>query len=222
VSVRGFAASVGAVLVLAGLAGCVSAPAPRTTPNALERTAAAIAAGHSAQVESSAPPWIQLWTPNQAGAVIERCVQKASDGVLAVLIFPPVHDTPLSFEYGVVGDLGGLRPETFDSTTAVELVDGCVASAPVDTRRLLVPPPDWDALYSYDVTVLRRCLLEHGQRIAAPPDRNLYKQFLALSTPWSPYDHVTVRNRDAWFALSDACPALPPSIARDVAVVAHP
>ncbi len=220
--IRGLAASVGGLLALAALAACVPAPASRTEPNEVERSAAAVAAGHSPQVESSAPPWIQLWTPNQAGGVIERCVQRVSDGVLAILISPPEHGEPLSFEYGVVGDLGGLRPETSNPTTAVELVDGCVAATPIDARRLLVPSRDGDSLYSYDVTVLRRCLLEHGQRIAPVPARADYEKLLKASKPWSPYDQVVVPHRDAWFALSDACPPLPPAIAGDVSRAPHP
>ena len=96
-------------------------------------------------------------------------------------------------------------------------MQGCVASTPIDTRRLLLPRRDGGALYSYDLTVLRRCLIEHGQTVPPVPDRVDYEATLRAGSPWSPYDRVRVTTRAVWYALSDACPALPSSIAVDAA-----
>ena len=209
-------------VLAAALAGCSSPePAPpRTQPNAVERAAAVVAAGYSLQAQLDGAAWIQLWTPNQAGGVIERCVSSESDGVLAILISPPGRGgVELSFEYGVVGDLSTLHELPSGSQSAARLVDRCVATTPIDARRLLVPQRDAAALYSYDVTSLRRCLIEHGQSVPPVPDRASYEDLLRGNAPWSPYDRVRVPDRAAWYALSDACPALPASIAADLAAI---
>jgi hypothetical protein len=219
-------ATLAAVVALTAMLVACSAPAPpppRTRPNAVERSAAAVAAGNSVQARLDGADWIQLWTPNQAGGVIERCLHSESDGVLAILISPPGRGgVELSFEYGVVGDLSALSELPSGPTSAARLVDGCVATTPIDARRLLVPLKDATALYSYDLTSLRRCLIEHGHSVPPVPDRATYESLLRGNGPWSPYDQVRVHDRAAWYALSDACPALPAAIAADVATTGLP
>jgi hypothetical protein len=99
------------------------------------------------------------------------------------------------------------------------LVDSCIAVYPIDRRLWLVPEEDRSTLYSYDLTVLRRCLLAHGQRVPRMPSRVRFENLMRASAPWNGYDLVVVKNRAAWYALSDACPALPPGIAADVTTV---
>jgi hypothetical protein len=48
------------------------------------------------------------------------------------------------------------------------------------------------------------------------PDRARFESLLQAGAPWSAYDLVVVTNRAAWYALSDACPALPAEIAAQV------
>jgi hypothetical protein len=48
------------------------------------------------------------------------------------------------------------------------------------------------------------------------PSRARFENLLRASAPWNGYDLVVVKNRAAWYALSDACPALPAAIAADV------
>jgi hypothetical protein len=48
------------------------------------------------------------------------------------------------------------------------------------------------------------------------PSRVDFEQRLRDRHPWSPYDTVSVSTRFAWYALSDACPALPASLAGSV------
>jgi hypothetical protein len=216
------AALVALAALLVGCSAPESAP-PRTRPNAVERSAAAVAAGNSVQAQLDGADWIQLWTPNQAGGVIERCVHIESDDVLAIMISPPGRGgVELSFEYGVVGELSSLKELPSGFQSPARLVDRCVATTPIDARRLLVPRKDAAALYSYDVTSLRRCLLEHGHSVPPVPDRASYESLLRGNSPWSPYDQVRVHDRAAWYALSDACPALPTAIAADVATTGLP
>lgn len=212
------AGSVLAVALAAALLSCsapVSAP-ERTEPNSVERSAVAVAQPASSPLPTRSGAWTQLWTTNQAGGVIEHCVDRESGGFLAVRIGPLQGATAVDIEYGIVGNFS-IRDNPFTPpATAAELVAGCVASAPIDARRLLVPRRDWAGLYSYDVTVLRRCLIEHGQAVPSAPDRPSYEHLLRGGQPWSPYDQVRVRDRVAWYALSDACPALPVGIAADL------
>jgi hypothetical protein len=44
------------------------------------------------------------------------------------------------------------------------------------------------------------------------PARVDFEELLRAQKPWSPYDTVTVPTRSAWYALSDACPALPAAL----------
>ncbi|MEP6842501.1 MAG: hypothetical protein ABJA11_03200 [Pseudolysinimonas sp.] len=213
-------------VLAAGLAavllGCSATPTtpPRTEPNAVERSAVAVSrAVSSPQTSTSTEVWTQLWTTNQAGGVIERCVARESGGFLAVRIGPLQGAGALEIEYGIIGNFS-IRDDPFTTPAgAAQLVDACVASAPIDTRRLLVPRQDWATLYSYDVTVLRRCLIEHGQAVPTVPDRATYEGRLRAGEPVSPYDKVRMRDRAAWYALSDACPALPTAIAKHVAAL---
>jgi hypothetical protein len=48
------------------------------------------------------------------------------------------------------------------------------------------------------------------------PSRARFETLLQAGAPWNAYDLVVVTNRRAWYALADACPALPPSIAARV------
>jgi len=207
------------LLLLALATGCTATPHPRTAPDAVER--AALAQAQQTAIRNGVPiaadGWTQLWTTNQAGGVIERCVERESGGFLAVRIAPPHGTSGLEIEYGIVGNFS-IRDDPFTAPDrAAQLVQGCVAATPIDTRRLRLPRRDEAALYSYDLTVLRRCLIEHGQPVPAVPDRADYEAMLRASSPWSPYDRVRVTTRAAWYALSDACPALPASIAGDAA-----
>lgn len=192
------------------LAACGAAPAPRTRPNAVERAALA-ATGTEFGTSTGRADWVQLWTPNQVGLQIQVCVAHLTDGLIQVQVDDGPSGLAISVSYGLGGS--GDPGSPISRPSVQRAIDRCVADTPIDTRRLLVPRRDWDALYSYDVTVLRRCLLEHGQRIAQVPARTQYEGLLRASTPWSPYDQVAVPDREAWFALSDACPALPPAIA---------
>jgi hypothetical protein len=221
---RAIAIGAAGVLLLIACAACTAAPAalPRSEPNAEELSAQAIAQSYSFPVSTRGPIWVQLWTPNQVGPEIERCVRAASHGVLSVTVSPPGAGGGAGFSYqaGIVGD--GLDPQAAqysDPVVAGNLIGTCIASAPVDERRMLVPTRDRDALYSYDLTVLRHCLIAHGQKIGSMPTRTRYENLIRASDPWSPYDTVRVADRTAWYVLSDACPALPNAIAGDVAAI---
>ena len=105
----------------------------------------------------------------------------------------------------------------FDDVRAIQrLVDSCIAAYPVDFRLGALPARDRSALYSYDLTVLRRCLIVHGQQVPRMPSRVRFENLLRASAPWNAYDLVVVKDRAAWYALADACPAFPPAIARDI------
>ena len=71
---------------------------------------------------------------------------------------------------------------------------------------------EWDALYSYELTTLRPCLLAHGYPMRSMPSRVDFEALLRIEKPWSPYDTVMVPSRAAWYALSDACPPLPAAL----------
>jgi hypothetical protein len=217
-------AAVGLLLALTASA-CSSSPAPRTAPDQVERAAVAAAQG-GALVDGSAvtEAWTQLWTPTQAGAEIAACVKRGSDGLI-VFRPSPLAGNSQGLSYSVemipkdtsIG--GGIGPPFFDGSTAERLVHGCVARYPVDFRLFSVPARDRGALYAYDLTVLRRCLLAHGQAVPAMPSRERFENMLRANAPWNAYDLVRVTTRAEWYALVDACPALPPAIAGDVAAV---
>jgi len=209
-----------AAVLLALVSGCsvgAAARSPRTTPDQLERSALA-GAQHPAMrdgVPIAEDVWTQLWTPNQAGAAIAHCVYEGSGGVL------DFHAAPVARQSGAVlrgdgyqGTISALSAlgDFTDQRAVGRLVDSCVAAYPIDVRLWLVPEQDRDALYSYDLTVLRRCLLAHGQTVPRMPSRARFESLLRANAPWSAYDLVVVKNRRAWYALSDACPALPPII----------
>lgn len=216
--------AVGLLLALT-LSACSSSPPPRTAPDQVERAAVA-AAQRNALVDGSPieDDWIQLWTPTQAGGEISACVKRGSDGLI-ILRPSPLAGNSQGLSYSVemipkdtsVG--GGVGPPFFDGSTAERLVDGCVARYPVDFRLFSVPVRDRGALYAYDLTVLRRCLLAHGQSVPAMPSRERFENMLRASAPWNAYDRVRVMTRAEWYALVDACPALPNAIAGDVAAV---
>lgn len=216
------------LLLAVALGACSSSPAPRTAPDQVERAAVAAADGH-ALVDGSpiSQPWTQLWTPTQAGSKIAACVKRGSDGLI-VFRPAPLAGNSQGLSYSVemipkdtsVG--GGVGPPYFDGATAERLVDGCVARFPVDFRLFSVPEGDRGALYAYDLTVLRRCLLAHGQAVPAVPARERFENMLRASAPWNAYEQVRVTSRAEWYALVDACPALPPAIAGDVADITAP
>ena len=95
-----------------------------------------------------------------------------------------------------------------------EVIDRCIASTPIDTRVSHLAISSWAALYSYDATTLRRCLIARGQSVDRVPDRTLFESLLRAGVPWSPYDHVVVTTRGEWYRLADTCPALPAELAR--------
>jgi len=212
-------AAVSVLLVLAS--GC-SAPrpsVPRTTPDRVERAALADAR-HSAMrdgVPIATDVWTQLWTPTQAGSQIKKCIYEGSGGVLEFQA-PPLAQQAEGVSFGVSGRVSALSAlGDFNDHRAVgRLLDSCIAAYPIDRRLWSVPERDRTALYSYDLTVLRRCLLAHGQKVPRMPSRTRFENLLRDSTPWNGYDLVVVENRAAWYALSDACPALPPRIAADI------
>lgn len=208
-------AAVAGALALSLLVGCAAAPAPRTQSNAVEREALARAGNYFGAVDAPVQ-WVQLWTTSQAGPVIQKCVDHLSDGVVDAAVLVDSHGglgVTLSFR------LGGASAEDlsrFIARSAVQdVVDRCIASTPIDDRVSRIPRRDWDALYSYDVTVLRRCLISHGQQVSRPPAREPFENLLNAGAPWSPYDRVVVKDRAAWFALADACPAIPSQLAVD-------
>jgi hypothetical protein len=202
----------GAVGILLLISSCAATrpEKPRTTPTASERAAARTA--QSAAVRDGIPinreAWVQLWTPVGAGKEIDSCVSGDSNGALGYIADPALAATT-GFAYQItVNETGAL----IDFSTMQRIVDGCIATAPVDDRILHVPRREWPALYSYDVTFLRRCLLAHGQSPESAPSRSEFGELLASGASWSPYDAVAVRNRAAWYSLADACPAFPPEI----------
>jgi hypothetical protein len=213
-------AVVAVLLVLAS--GCSAArPSPRTSPDPVEQ--AALAEAQHPALRDGVPiapdVWTQLWTPTQAGSAIKKCVYEGSGGVLEFQAAPLAEQTEgMSFRVGVFGDISALAAlgDFADQRAVGRLLDSCVALYPIDRRLWLVPEEDRGALYSYDITVLRRCLLAHGQRVPRMPSRDLFESLMGAGAPWNAYDQVTVANRRAWYALADACPALPPDIAVDV------
>lgn len=215
-----------ALTITLTLSACVSFSAPRTAPDQVEkaaaRTAQAPAQGDGVPIADDL--WIQLWTPRRAGAEISACVDRGSDGLLIFRTGPvPDNSGGLSYSLEMVPKdtsvNGGVGPPFFDGSTVKRLVDGCIARFPVDSRLFSVPEHDRDALYAYDLTVLRRCLLAHGQVVPRMPSRDQFDTLLRAKTPWNAYEQVRVSARAEWYALADACPALPSAIAGDVAAV---
>ncbi|HEY4152524.1 MAG TPA: hypothetical protein VGM38_04320 [Pseudolysinimonas sp.] len=171
-------------------------------------------------VPIAADIWTQLWTPTQASEVIRSCVDRGSDGAVMFTAKPlPFLSGGLSFAVGLGGDGSAVNPfSDFDDHRAVlRLVDSCIAAYPIDYRVGRLPTHDSDALYAYDQTILRRCLVAHGQKVPTLPSRTRFENLMRASAPWNAYDQVVVKNRAAWYALSDTCPLLPASIAADAA-----
>ena len=198
------AALAGAVLIVA-LAGCAAAsppvPLPRATPNPVERAAVQrTTQAFVAETGDARLPWVQLWTSAQFPTAMQNCAASQSHGQLALTIGRPALGIP---SYRIVGS--GSEP---DEAEAARIIERCAAATPLDDRVLRLAPGDGDALYSYELTVLRPCLLAHGYSVSSMPARADFEHRLRNQTPWSPYDTVTVPNRSAWYALSDACPPL--------------
>jgi hypothetical protein len=211
-----------AAVVLMLASGCSAAPSPRTAPNRVELVALAEArqwAMHDG-VPIAADIWTQLWTPTQANVRISTCVTRGSSGVVEFEPLPLAQESDgLAYSIGLSGD--GASSSGFndfdDARAVLRLVDSCIAAYPIDRRLFLVPAEDRGELFAYDQTILRRCLTAHGQKVPRLPSRTRFENLMRASAPWNAYDLVVVKNRAAWYALADACPALPPSIAVDVA-----
>lgn len=207
--------AVAAGLSLAMLAGCADTPAPRTAPNAIERAALAQAGGFFGTATRGTGEWIQLWTPRQAGAAIKSCVNRLSDGLVdAAVQVDTQGGIGVSLSYGLGGASTDDVNRFMERKAVQQVVDRCIASTPIDTRVSHLAISSWPALYSYDATSLRRCLIARGQTVDRIPDRSLFESLLRAGVPWSPYDQVVVTKRAEWYALSDACPALPAGLAR--------
>ena len=218
-------AAAGLLLALT-LSACSGSPALRTAPDQVEK--AAVLAAQSAAVADgitiSDDLWVQLWTPTQAALRITHCVDHGSDGLIVFNTGPLASNAgSLSYSLSMVpkdaSKNGGIGPPFFDDRTAQNLVDGCIAEFPIDFRLVSVPARDRGALYAYDLTVLRRCLLAHGQPVPPMPSRERFERLLPETLPWNAYEQVRVSTRAEWYALVDACPALPPAIAGDVAAL---
>jgi hypothetical protein len=208
---RSRAAAVGAVvaaLLATLLAGCApargDAPSPRTAANAAERRAVELTThAFEAETGDARIPWVQLWTSAQFPSEMQHCVGDQSLSQLSVHLDLPEQ----SLSYSIVGS--GSWP---DEAAAARIIARCAAATPLDDRVLRLEPRDWDALYSYELTTLRPCLLARGYPVTRVPSRAAFERRLSAQHPWSPYDTVTVPTRFAWYALSDACPALPAAL----------
>ena len=194
------------VLLLA-LAGCTSTQAPpRRTPNAVERAAVQAAVGFTGIGNPNADiSWVQLWTIRQYPQAIASCAVAASHGQLQLEVSPLIGDN-IQITYRNTGS--NVHPTEVE---AGDIIRQCEYSTPVDRRALQLAASQRDALYSYDLTVVRPCLMSHGFAVGAVPSRDTFDLLLGEQQPWSPYDHVMVESRLQWYAISDACPALPPS-----------
>lgn len=195
------------IVVVMAFAGSTAAASPtRTTPNQAERDAVQAAVGlRSTGTVNVDIPWRQLWTIVQFPKQLKDCAAEASHGQLQLNPGAHLRDR---LEYHIVGS--GLEPNGVEVS---RIIDACRAQIPVDVRILRVPASDVAVLYSYDVTVLRSCLVSHGYVVSQPPSRAIFEEMLRNQTPWSPYDTVTVATRARWYALSDACPAFPLGLA---------
>jgi hypothetical protein len=197
------AAGVALALVLVGCAS-TSVPPARTRPNAVELAAVdRTATAFNAAVDPSLP-WVQLWTSNQFPTQLKKCVGEQSLGQLGVDVQLPLLRR---LSYGIIGS--GSQP---NEAEASRIIERCAAATPLDDRVLRVPENEWQALYSYDLTTLKPCLVEHGFAVGSVPDRREFEGLLRAQHPWSPYDAVTVRSRAAWYRIADACPALPATV----------
>jgi hypothetical protein len=195
-----------AVALAVTLAGCSAPPPARTTPNAVERAAVQEAVGPLGTSQEDADvPWVQLWTVAQFPVQMQACAGNASHGQLQLDIGASRGD---GIGYHLLGS--ATHPNEAEASMIVEK---CRSATPVDDRVLLLGPSQGAALYSYDLTVLRPCLIAHGFSVGVVPPRDRFERLLAAGLPWSPYDHVEVASRAAWYAISDACPALPAELA---------
>ena len=205
---RRFLPALAIAVVLASLVGCAapaSAPAQRTTPDAVELAAVQrTSAAFYAETSDARLPWIQLWTSAQFPGQLQDCAAEESHGQLAVDAQLPL---PGGVRYRIIGS--GSEP---NEAEAARIISRCAAATPLDDRVLRVPDDEWDALYSYELTTLRPCLLAHGFPVGSMPSRATFKDRLRSQQPWSPYDRVRVPTRLAWYRIADACPALPASI----------
>lgn len=210
-ALSGAAGCIAALLML--IAGCAALPGPttdpRTMPNAAERLAVErTTKAFEAETGDARIPWVQLWTSAQFPAAVQHCVGVQSYGQLSVQIGLP----ELSMSYSIVGS--GSWP---DEAESARIVGRCAAATPLDDRVLRLDPGDWDALYSYDLTTLRPCLIARGFPVGRTPSRTDFERRLRAQHPWSPYDAVMVPTRFAWYDISDACPPLPAALASTVA-----
>ena len=190
---------------LAVLAGCSAAsdpdPAPRETPNAVERAAVQrTTQAFLAETGDTRLDWVQLWTPAQFPIQMQNCAASESHGQLSVTIGNPALGIP---SYRIVGS--GSEP---DEAEAARIIERCAGATPIDDRVLRLGEREWDALYSYELTTLRPCLLARGYPVRRMPSRVDFEDQLRAQHPSSPYDTVMVPNRATWYALSDACPPL--------------
>jgi hypothetical protein len=200
-------ALVAAVVVLAALAGCtpVTAGPPRARPDAVELAAVQrMTTAFNARRAAPLLPWVQLWTSNQFPTELKNCVAEQSHGQLGVDVQLPLLR---GLTYGIIGS--GSEPNEAEASLIIER---CAVATPLDDRVLSVPQKHWQALYSYDLTTLKPCLVAHGFPVGSVPARHDFESLLNAQHPWSPYDAVTVTSRSAWYRISDACPALPATI----------
>jgi hypothetical protein len=219
---RALLAAVALTLLTCALAACSAsspAPPPRTTPDAVERAAVQEAVGFRGFGDVNANvAWVQLWTVGQFASRLQSCAGTASHGQMSIDT-SSVHDGFSGIGVGGTGDIvwsivgSGTHPT---SAEAHAIINECRSITPVDDRVLRLTPLAWPGLYSYDLTVLRPCLISHGFEVGAIPDRDTFELRLKSDQPWSPYDRVTVPTRLAWYAISDACPALSPALASRV------
>ena len=202
-------------VLLSLLAGCATAPGPaatRRSPNVAERAAVErTTRAFAAETGDARLSWVQLWTSAQFPLAMQRCVGDQSLGQLSVQLGLP----ELSLSYSIVGS--GSWP---DEAEAARIVARCAAATPLDDRVLRLEREDWDVLYSYELTTLRPCLLARGFPVTRMPSRADFEYRISTQHPWSPYDTVIVPTRFAWYALSDACPPLPPTLDSAVSAAA--
>jgi hypothetical protein len=193
------------------LAACSPTPSPspsaRTAPDAVELAAVrrtALAFGPDSDggrlSGDNSLTWVQLWTSTQFPTQMQNCAAGESNGQLALSITKPELGASI---YRIVGS--GSHP---NEAEAALIIQRCAAATPLDDRVLRLGTGEWDALYSYELTTLRPCLLAHGFSVHAAPSRSDFERSLRAQKPWSPYDTVIVTSRAAWYALSDACPPL--------------
>lgn len=222
-AIRLLSAFAAGVAVAVALSAC-SVPSRRTTPDQVER--AAVAAAQLPATYDRVPVddggWVQLWTPTQAGIRIAKCVDRGSEGLVEFTPGPLALNTSgLTYTVGLTDTTSSadsrVGPPSFDGATVQRLVDRCIADHPADFRLFAVPARDRAALYAYDATLLRRCLMSHGQQVPRLPTRERFERLIRASAPWNADELVVVKDRAAWYALADACPLLPTSIAGDVA-----